>query len=146
MMRYGSTTLKSAVGPSPWGYPFGGRPLQDCLLVRTRRQSVNVRDFLRVARAHQPEESLRALMDPLDDAVCCAAKWLKSSAMKLSEKFRRYPKRRPTRPPNRPVRPVLDPIEGPDTRPERHSHPFSDSFLKLSEKGFGQSYGRVFGP
>ena len=47
---------------------------------------MNLRDFLRVARAHQPEESLRALMDPLDDAVCCAAKWLKSSAMKLSEK------------------------------------------------------------
>ena len=46
---------------------------------------MNVRDFLRVARAHQPEESLRALMDPLDDAVCCAAKWLKSSNTKFRE-------------------------------------------------------------
>ena len=41
---------------------------------------MKVRDFSRVARAHQPEESLRAFMDPLDDAVCCAAKWLKSSS------------------------------------------------------------------
>jgi hypothetical protein len=47
--------------------------------VCTRRESVKVRDFLRVARAHQPEESLRAFMDPLADAVCCAAKWLKPS-------------------------------------------------------------------
>src|SRR5215207_4291692 len=39
-----------------------------------------IRDFLRVARAHQPEESLKAFMDPLADAVCCAAKWLKSTA------------------------------------------------------------------
>jgi hypothetical protein len=44
---------------------------------------VKARDFLRIARAHQPEESLRALMDPLADAVCCAAKWLKSSVEKL---------------------------------------------------------------
>jgi hypothetical protein len=50
---------------------------------------------------------------------------------KLSEKSRRHPKRGPTRHPNRPVRPVLDPIEGPDTRQERHSHPFSDSFSTL---------------
>jgi len=41
---------------------------------------------LRVALAHQPEESLRAFMDPLADALCCAAKWLKSSVEKLSEK------------------------------------------------------------
>jgi hypothetical protein len=40
---------------------------------------VKVRDFLRVACAHQPEESLRAFMDPLADALCCAAKWLKPS-------------------------------------------------------------------
>ena len=40
---------------------------------------MKVRHFLRVARTHQPEESLRTFMDPLADAVCCAAKWLKSS-------------------------------------------------------------------
>src|SRR5215211_3462784 len=108
MMRYGSTTLKSAVGPSPWGYPFGGRPLQDCLLVRTRRQSVNVRDFLRVARAHQPEESLRALMDPLDDAVCCAAKWLKSSLQRL-------PKRVSLAVGNRPVHDLVSRATNPET-------------------------------
>ena len=42
-------------------------------------------DFLRVALAHQPEESLRAFMDPLADALCCAAKWLKSSITEFSE-------------------------------------------------------------
>jgi hypothetical protein len=42
-----------------------------------------VRDFLRVARAHQPEETPRTFMDPLADAVCCAAKWLKSSSKSL---------------------------------------------------------------
>jgi hypothetical protein len=47
---------------------------------------VKVRYFLRVARAHQPEESLRALMDLLAAAVSSAAKWLKSSGEKLSEK------------------------------------------------------------
>jgi hypothetical protein len=47
---------------------------------------VKAGDFLRVALAHQPEESLRAFMDPLADALCCAAKWLKSSAEKLSKK------------------------------------------------------------
>jgi hypothetical protein len=47
---------------------------------------VKVRDFLRVARAHQPEESLRAFMDPLADAISCATKWLKSSLERLSEK------------------------------------------------------------
>jgi transposase len=47
---------------------------------------VKVRDFLRVARAHQLEESLRAFMDPLADAVSCATKWLKSSLEKLFEK------------------------------------------------------------
>ena len=52
---------------------------------RRRRHSAEVRDFLRVACAHQPEESLRAFMDPLAAAVCCAAKWLKSSGEKLSE-------------------------------------------------------------
>jgi hypothetical protein len=41
---------------------------------------VKAGDFLRVALAHQPEESLRAFMDPLADALCCAAKWLKSSS------------------------------------------------------------------
>jgi hypothetical protein len=46
---------------------------------------VKVRHFLRVARAHQPEESLRAFMDPLTDAVCCAAKWLKSSSKHFGE-------------------------------------------------------------
>jgi len=50
---------------------------------------------------------------------------------KLSEKSRRHPKRELTRHQNRPVRPVLAPIDGPNTRPERHSHPFSDSFLAL---------------
>ena len=49
---------------------------------------MKVRDFLRLARAHQPEESLRAFMDPLADAVCCAAKWLKSSLERLSENLR----------------------------------------------------------
>ena len=47
---------------------------------------MKVRDFLRVARAHQPEESLRAFMDPLADAVSCATKWLKSSVERLYEK------------------------------------------------------------
>jgi hypothetical protein len=47
---------------------------------------VKVRDFLRVARAHQPEESLRAFMDPLADAVCCAAKRLKSSKTRFAER------------------------------------------------------------
>jgi hypothetical protein len=60
-------------------------PLQECLLVRTRRHSVKVRHFLRVARAHQPEESLRAFMDPLADALCCAAKWLESSFTHFGE-------------------------------------------------------------
>src|SRR5918997_2809445 len=50
-------------------------------------------------------------------------------ALKPSEKSRRYPKRGPTRHLNRLVRPVLAPIDGPNTRPERHPHPFSDSFL-----------------
>ena len=45
-----------------------------------------LRDFLRVARAHRPEKSLRAFMDPLADALCGAAKWLKSSVERLSEK------------------------------------------------------------
>ena len=53
--------------------------------MRTSKQPVKVRDFLRVARAHQPEESLRAFMDPLADAVRCAAKWLKSSMPKFVE-------------------------------------------------------------
>jgi hypothetical protein len=47
---------------------------------------VKAGDFLGVALAHQPEESLRAFMDPLADALCCAAKWLKSSVERLSEK------------------------------------------------------------
>jgi hypothetical protein len=55
--------------------------------VRTRKQSVKVGDFLRVACAHRPEESLRALMDLLADAVFCAAKWLKSSVERLYEKW-----------------------------------------------------------
>jgi hypothetical protein len=46
---------------------------------------VKVRDFLRVVGAHQPEESLRAFMDPLADAGSCAAKWLKSSKAKFAE-------------------------------------------------------------
>jgi hypothetical protein len=46
---------------------------------------VKVRDFLRVARAHQPEESLRAFMDPLADAVSCATKWLMSTSSRLAE-------------------------------------------------------------
>ena len=54
---------------------------------------MKVRHFLRVARTHQPEESLRTFMDPLADAVCCAAKWLKSSVQKLSEKSREAPNR-----------------------------------------------------
>jgi hypothetical protein len=47
-----------------------------------------LRDLLRVARAHRPEKSLRAFMDRLADALCGAPKWLKSTAMKLSEKSR----------------------------------------------------------
>jgi hypothetical protein len=46
----------------------------------------DLRDFLRVARAHRPEKSLRALMDPLADALCGAPKWLKSTVEKVSEK------------------------------------------------------------
>jgi hypothetical protein len=49
--------------------------------------------------------------------------------MKLSEKSRRYPKRGPTRHLNPPVRSVLAPIHGSNTHPERHSNPFSDSFI-----------------
>ena len=45
-----------------------------------------LRDFLRVARAHRPEKSLRALMDPSADALCGAPKWLKSTVERLSEK------------------------------------------------------------
>ena len=44
-----------------------------------------LRDFLRVARAHRPEKSLRAFMDPLADALCGAPKWLKSSMAKFAE-------------------------------------------------------------
>jgi hypothetical protein len=43
------------------------------------------RDFLRIARAHRPEESLRAFMDPLADALCGAPKWLKSTSMHAGE-------------------------------------------------------------
>ena len=52
---------------------------------------MKVRHFLRVARTHQPEESLRTFMDPLADAVCCAAKWLKSSVEKLSGNYELAP-------------------------------------------------------
>ena len=45
-----------------------------------------LRDFLWVVGAHRPEKSLRALMDPLADALCGAPKWLKSSVERLSEK------------------------------------------------------------
>jgi hypothetical protein len=45
-----------------------------------------LRDFFRVFGAHRPEKSLRALMDPLADALCGAPKWLKSSVERLSEK------------------------------------------------------------
>jgi hypothetical protein len=62
------------------------RLLQDCLLVRTRKLSLKVTDFLPVARAHQPEESLRTFMDPLADVVCCAAKRLKSSKTTFAER------------------------------------------------------------
>ena len=50
------------------------------------KSSVTFTDFLPVARAYQPEESLRAFMDPLADAVSCATKWLKSGR----ENFARY--------------------------------------------------------
>src|SRR5918998_2656114 len=51
-----------------------------------------------------------------------------NAVTKLSEKFRRHPKRGPTWRPNRPFRPVMTPIHVPNTRPERHPNPFSDSF------------------
>src|SRR5215210_1762527 len=68
----------------------------------------------------------------LPSALIHRSAWKGYSAnfvLKLSEKSRRHPKRRPARYQNQPVRPVLDPIDGPNTRPERHSHPFSDSFF-----------------
>ena len=45
---------------------------------------MKVRDFIRVGVRGRHPKSLRALMDPLVDAVCCAAKWLKSSLEVMS--------------------------------------------------------------
>src|SRR5215217_6203120 len=47
-------------------------------------------------------------------------------AVRLSEKSRRHPKRGLHKAPNLSV---VVPIDGPNTRPERRSHPFSDSLL-----------------
>jgi hypothetical protein len=49
-----------------------------------------LRHFLRVARAHRPEKSLRAFMDPLADALCGAPKWLKSSRETVRKGCVRY--------------------------------------------------------
>jgi hypothetical protein len=46
---------------------------------------VKVRDFIRVGVRGRHAKSLRALMDPLADAVCGTAKWLKSSKAMFAE-------------------------------------------------------------
>ena len=47
---------------------------------------MKVRDFIRVGVRGRHAKSLRAFMDPLADAVCCAAKWLKSSKTTFAER------------------------------------------------------------
>src|SRR5215204_131858 len=63
------------LAPSPWGYPFGVRPLWESasLCARGGTLCVKVRDVLRVARAHEPGKILSALRDRWADAGCCAA-------------------------------------------------------------------------
>jgi hypothetical protein len=75
------------LAPSAWGHPFGSASTARVLpCAHEEALCEGFRDFLRVARAHQSEESLGALMDPLADAVCCAAKWLKSSKANFGER------------------------------------------------------------
>jgi Resolvase, N terminal domain len=65
---------------SAWGYTFGSASaarVPPCAHEEALYEGF--RDFF-VSPAHtNPQKVSRALMDPLADAVCCAAKWLKSS-------------------------------------------------------------------
>src|ERR687894_823279 len=86
----GRSALKWAtlrlLAPSAWGYPFGSASTARVPL-RAHKETVceGQRLFACRLRAHQPEESLRAFMDPLADAVSCATKWLKSSNANFGE-------------------------------------------------------------
>jgi hypothetical protein len=73
----------ASVGRTLGHTPSGWR-LRFVLVVSSHSKDVG--DFSRVARAHRPAKSLRSTMQPSTYAVCQAAKWLKSSALRLSEK------------------------------------------------------------
>ena len=65
-------------------------------------------------------------------------------ALKLSEKSCRHPKLSCTEHRHRTVRPILAPIYRPIPRSERHSNPFSDSFItEFSEVRGSKKLGKV---